>query len=106
MRTIEELIEENIYREEMTQEEHQAFVEYWFDKYEKFGFCDTFESPYDLSYANKQYEGKCFQVIARCTTNDCDLETLPMWRIEFEDGYQTDAYPEEICRLERENDAP
>lgn len=101
MRTVEELLKNNVYREEMSFGEHLAFVNYWFDKYENEGFCDTFESPFDLSEWDSKYKGMKFVVCGRCTLNDCDIETLPMWRIEFEDGHQMDAYPEEICKLER-----
>ena len=30
-----------------------------------------------------------------------DLEYLPMWKIQFENGDITEAYPEEICLEER-----
>ena len=104
MRTTQELIDENIYREEMTTEEHIAFIDYWFDEYEKNGFCDTFDSPFDLKDADIPYIGKQFQVTGRVGLNEADLETLPMWHIEFEDGHTMDAYPEEITILERQGD--
>lgn len=104
MRTVQELIDENIYREEMTTEEHIAFVDYWFDQYEKGGFCETFETPFDLKDVDKPYVGKPFEVVGRVAMYEADLETLPMWHIEFEDGHTMYAYPEEITILEREEE--
>lgn len=42
MRTLEELLKNNISREKMTEEEEKLFVDYWFDRYEKMGFKKVF----------------------------------------------------------------
>ena len=104
MRTIQELIDKNIYREEMTTEEHLMFVDYWFNEYEKGGFCEIFKSPFELKDKDQPYIGKPFKVIGRVTTEGADLETLPMWCIEFEDGHKMNAYPEEITVIERDEE--
>lgn len=97
MRTIEELFRQNASRDEMTEEEERNFVNYWFDKYEKQGFFEIFISPYD---SLKQYNGKRFKVIRRVTEEECDLESLPAWKIEFDNQEQIDAFPEEIIKNE------
>lgn len=104
MRTVQELIDENVCREEMTTEEHIAFVNYWFEQYEKGGFCESFATPFDLHDWDRPYIGKSFQVTGRVEFYEADLETLPMWHIEFEDGHRMDAYPEEITKIERDED--
>ena len=98
MRTINELIGDKIDRDDMTFEEEKLFVNYWFDKYEESGFDAIFQSPYE-QYASKN--GERFRVTRRCTTKDWDICCLPAWDIQFEDGTETSAYPEEICLLER-----
>ena len=100
-RTIEELLSQDISREHMTENEHKAFVAYWFDEYERTGFSGDFKSPYeDL----KCYNDQTFDVIGRCSEDTHDLETLPAWKIRLEHGAELDAYPEEICELERNPD--
>lgn len=98
MRTIEELLNDKVNRDDMSREEEELFVNYWFSKYEESGFDTIFQSPYE-QYAEKN--GERFKVIRRCTTKDWNLCCLPAWDIEFEDGKETSAYPEEICLLER-----
>mgnify|MGYP003538590836 CR=1 FL=1 len=105
MRTVEQLIAENISRTEMTYEEEVAFVNYWYDKYEKEGFCNTFLSPY-MQY--KRYNGQGFDVLKRVSIDGdanlvFDLECLPVWNIRFAGGFETFAYPEEICLAERKD---
>lgn len=106
MRTIEELLKDNIQREEMTEDEHVTFVDYWFDKYEKEGFSKVFCSPYDGEEHNN---GKPFEVVGRVKAylgngdikeDEADLETLPMWKIKFLDGKTMAAYAEEIIPSE------
>ena len=71
-----------------------------FDMYETEGMCDTFESPYD---SLKKYNGMTFTIVRRCTMDDgYDCETLPTWRIKLSNGEEIDAYPEDICKIERE----
>lgn len=79
------------------------YIKDCFDMYETEGFADTFESPYEEF---KIYNGKHFHVIRRCNENDgFDFETLPMWEISIEDGFENEkivyAFPEEICTIER-----
>lgn len=68
-----------------------------FNMYEGIGFSDTFHSPYDDDTYN--HNGKPFKVLRRATKEECDLEALPVWLVEF-DGEQEPfyCYPEEICR--------
>lgn len=103
MRNIDELLKNNIAREDMTEEEEYEFVKYWFEKYTKAGFCKTFHSPFDLREEDKPYIGKPFKVLCECDTKMTALDNLPMWGIEFEDGHIMYAYPEEICLLEYED---
>ena len=46
MRTVEELIAQNVPRDHMTLQEGRAFVDYWFDKYEAAGFLQNFHTFY------------------------------------------------------------
>jgi len=96
-----------MYREDMTRKQELEFVNKCFDEYEKEGFSKVFISPYDLG-ENINRQGKSFKVLGRVrptTETDngedtADLETLPMWRIQFEDGEIMGAYPEEIIPSE------
>lgn len=54
--------------------------------------------PYD---DHKDRIGQTFEVICRCTMQDCDLCTLPMWTIRFSDGISISAHPEEIIPSEQ-----
>lgn len=58
---------------------------------------DTFTTPFD-QYANR--EGQRFNVLAKITEpdEDHDAEVLPMYRIRFDDGFEIDAWPEEVER--------
>lgn len=99
-RTIDELIEKNIPRDHMTEEEEKSFVAHWFNEYERIGFAGTFESPYS---DQKKYNGQTFEVLGRCCEdNRHDLEVLPVWKIRLACGDEIEAFPEEICILERE----
>lgn len=106
MRTIGELLKENILREDMTKEEEKLFINYWFDKYESEGFSKVFCSPYEFTDKEPtKYNGKKFEVVGRVKSLDedehgADLECLPMWNIKFEDGHTMAAYPEEIIPRE------
>lgn len=98
-RPVSELIAGNIPRDHMTEEEERAFVNHWFNEYERTGFAATFDSPYgDL----KKYKGQKFEVLGRFGEDTHDLEVLPAWRIRLECGVELQANPEEICKLERE----
>ena len=106
MRTIEELLKNNINRDDMTKEEEKLFVDYWFNKYESEGFVKVFCSPYTFTDEEPtKYNGKKFEVVGRVKPLDedehgADLECLPMWNIKFEDGHTMAAYPEEIISSE------
>ena len=70
-----------------------------FQMYEQTGFSDTFHSPYDDDTYN--HNGKPFKVLRRATEEECDLETLPVWLVEFEGEPEPFyCYPEEICKIE------
>lgn len=97
-RSVAELIEKDIDREHMTEDEHKAFVDYWFAEYERTGFASAFKTPYT---DEKKYEGQTFDVLGRCGEDAYDLEVLPVWKIRLACGVEIDAYPEEICVLER-----
>ena len=57
-------------------------------------FRQTFTTPFD-QYAER--EGQKFVVLKELDETDgIDLECLPMWRIQFDDGFVTEAWPEEI----------
>lgn len=108
--TWEELNEKySMSREEMTEEQEKEFVDYCFDIYEEEGFAKVFISPYDLfpnGVINRQ--GKPFKVLGRIRLlteidngeDTADLESLPMWKIQFEDGETMGAYAEEIIPSE------
>lgn len=87
-------------REEMGFDEEVSFVEDCFDTYEAIGFCETFDTPYE-DYA--KYKGMTFTALGRVSYSkgEADIETLPMWHIKLENGKEIDAYPEEICKAER-----
>lgn len=75
------------------------YIEDCFDMYETEGFADTFES---IDTEFKKFNGKPFRVIRRCNEVDgFDLEVLPVWLVELEDGTQIQAFPDEICSIER-----
>ncbi|KKM03831.1 hypothetical protein LCGC14_1770540 [marine sediment metagenome] len=56
---------------------------------------DRFVSPWE-QYAHRV--GQRFEVLSVIDTpdKDHDAEVLPMYRIRFEDGHITDAWPEEV----------
>ncbi len=91
------------YREDMTKDRERDFVKDCFDCYEKEGFAEKFNAIFDTY---KEYHGKKFTVIGRSTEDDTDLTCLPMWKIRFEDGTETAAYPEEIIPSEIKNNQP
>src|SRR5699024_2218724 len=94
-------------REEMTKEQEIEHLNKWFDIYEKEGFSKVFITPYDL-HGGETRNGESFKVLGRVkpmTEHDngedtTDLENLPMWTIQFEDGETMGAYPEEIIPSE------
>lgn len=95
-------------REDMSREQEIEFVNKCYDKYEKEGFSKVFISPYDLK-GNKNRNGTPFKVIGRIRPmsetdkgeDTADLETLPLWKIQFiSDGETMAAYPEEVIPSE------
>lgn len=66
-----------------------------FDLYEQYGFADKFDSPYD-DYG--EHNGMSFKVVRRARYDECDIEAMPLWFVEFENGDTAYCYPEEICR--------
>lgn len=87
----------NINIDKLSDEEFQEFKDDCFSMYEETGFIDRFDSPYD---DEGEHNGMTFKVIRRATTGECDLEAMPIWLIEFENGDTAYCYPEEICKAE------
>ena len=91
-------------RDNLSEDEERSFVNVCFDIYEHIGFADTFGTSYT---GEKKYEGMKFTVLGRVkeitedNENGADLECLPMWNIQLENGDIMAAYPEEICLAER-----
>ena len=80
-------------------EEYAKYLEDCYSMYEETGFTPTFKSIYS-SYP-KQYNGLHFKVLRRATPEDgFDLECLPAWEVEFENGERFICFPEEICKAE------
>ena len=78
------------------------YIEDAFNMYETSGFSATYHSI-GIDDGNN-FDGLAFQVIGRASyaNGDCDIEQLPMWHIEFEDGTKHMAFPAEITKIERE----
>lgn len=95
-------------RQVLDEYQERKFVNNCFFIYENIGFTDTFGTPYTGETKYKKYTGMRFTVLGRVKeiTEDkehgADLECLPMWYIQFENGDIVAAYPEEICLAERE----
>ena len=71
------------------------------EAYEETGFCDT--CKFCGCEGTEIYDNKPFRVLGRVSEDDgADLETLPLWYIRFDDGFETAAYPSEICLAERD----
>ncbi len=106
MRTVQELIAQQIDHDDMTQEEGLAFTNYWFDKYEAEGFAQVFCTPYE-SYEHMQDQkytvlrrSRAYSGTGPIGFDEVDLCVLPQWIIQFEDGTKCGAYPEEIIPSE------
>ena len=87
----------NVDIDSISDEEFFQFKQDCFAMYEQSGFIDNFDSPYD---DEGEHNGMTFKVLRRATTEECDLEAMPIWFIEFENGDTAYCYPEEICRAE------
>ena len=69
---------DDVDRYALSPEKAREFVADAFNMYENGGFSPTFHTPFtDRADMN----GVAFQVIGRATTDECDLEQLPMWKI-------------------------
>ena len=87
-------------RSQLTAKEEKAYVEKAFSIYEAVGFEKKLPDKTGYNDEDIPYIGKSFKVACRCSEPEWDVECLPAWKIEFEDGHTMDAYPEEICLLE------
>lgn len=83
--------------DKMTDAELIEFKNDCFSLYEETGFIEKFDSPYD---DGGEHNGMPFKVIRRANANEVDIEAMPVWFIEFENGDNAYCYPEEICKLE------
>lgn len=86
--------------DKLSDEELRQFKQDCFAMYEQTGFLDTFNSPYD---EQGEHNGMPFKVVRRATTEECDLEAMPLWLVEFENGDTAYCYPEEICKAEKKD---
>lgn len=93
-------------RSKMSAEQEAEFLKHCYELYEKEGFAKVFWTQ-DTSH--RACLGQPFTVIGRLTQDEADTECLPMWKIRFQDGFEMDAFPEEIipsemkaqgCRIE------
>lgn len=71
-----------------------------YELYEKTGFLTFLDSPY-MKGANG-WNGTPFKVLRRATTDEADLEVMPIWLIQYENGEKAYCYPEEISVLDKE----
>lgn len=88
--------------DKMEDDELLAFKNDCFAMYEHHGFIPKFDSPYDQP---KEHNGMGFEVIRRATTEECDLEAMPLWLVKFENGDTAYCYPEEITVIEHQEKA-
>lgn len=89
-------------RTQLSEKDEKTYVNRAFKIYEEVGFESVLPDVGGLNDEEVPYIGKPFKVTGRCKAPEWDLECLPAWNIEFEDGHKMEAYPEEICILERE----
>ena len=87
----------NVSIDDLTDEEFENFKEDCFSMYEESGFIDVFDSPYD---DEGEHNGMPFKVIRRATKEECDIEAMPIWLVEFANGDTAYCYPEEIAKAE------
>lgn len=86
--------------DKMSYEELAEFKNDCFAMYEETGFIEKFDSPYD---DEGEHNGMKFDVLRRATTDEVDMENMPVWEIKFENGDIAYCYPEEICKIEHKN---
>ena len=73
----------NINIDDLTDEEFIKFKNDCFEMYEHYGFLDKYQSPYDEL---EDRIGMGFKVLRRATTDECDLEALPLWLLSLKMG--------------------
>jgi len=88
-------------RDQLSEKDEKAYVNKAFKIYEEVGFEPVLPDVSGLNEEDVPYIGKAFKVTGRCKAPEWDIECLPAWNIEFEDGHKMEAYPEEICIFER-----
>lgn len=88
-------------RDQLSEQDEKAYVNKAFKIYEEVGFEPVLPDVSGYNEEDVPYIGKPFKVTGRCKAPEWDLECLPAWNIEFEDGHKMEAYPEEICIFER-----
>lgn len=87
--------------DKMSDEELTEFKNDCFKLYEETGFIEKFDSPYDdIGGGLHEHNGMKFKVLRRANVGECDLEAMPLWLVEFENGDTAYCYPEEITKLE------
>ena len=101
MNKFEELNKRYGERDQLDFNDYLDYINELFDLYEEVGFVDGFTTSYD-DYS--KYSGEPFKVKRRVNNidDDVDLDVLPQWWIEFNDGTVIQAFPEEICKAEIE----
>lgn len=67
-----------------------------FDAWEKSDLLPVYQTIDVGDSEEKRHDGKPFTVVRRVTLDECDPDAMPMWRIRFDDGFETSAFPEEI----------
>lgn len=90
-------------RTDLSDEKHREYLGKAFDLYEACGFEETLPDDIAGLYEeDAKHIGMKFRVVSRCEEGErWDLESLPAWNIEFEDGHRMEVYPEDISLLER-----
>lgn len=95
--TIEEFSEKwnTFFVDDIEENDIDEYIEDYYSALEHNGFNETFK---DVFSDTAQYNGSKFKVIRRLTKDECDVESMPMWKIQLENGFEFDAFPEEICK--------
>ena len=93
---------EDFWLKDVSIEQAREYVNHCFDLYEKEGFAKVYWTPYDDEDLT-EHIGKTFKVIKRMDESNYDLEILPVWKIQFDNGQVHEAYPEEIIPSEMKN---
>lgn len=86
----------NINIDDLDTDKLREFKNDCFDVCEHYGFLDKYQSPYDEL---EEKIGMGFKVLRRATEDEADLEAMPLWLVEFDNGETTYCYPEEITKL-------